>query len=333
MKVPKHIIISGGGLRGFVSLGILKQIENKSKGHTLLEFLKLNKLSGTSIGSVLALGICLNMKCDDIFDILTDAYKRQIFKDGNISSLIHFYGFSNGVEMMDMFQNTIRKWFYDDIGHSKTLSKKHQISNEDPTFLDLYKKTKVKLNIVASEVLSGEAVYFNYETFPNMPIYVALKASVSIPLIFSPVIYENGVYCDGGVLDNSPHKDMTERTETMSICTDSFIDPIEFPSSVEKYLFRIITLSRCNAHHLNIELSQMDVTNTIKVDCKNVNTLNLNMTYNEMKSLYESGIQYTFHEDFSFFRSSSEVVENEIFHIIENIIERVITDVTNVYET
>lgn len=332
MKVPKHIIISGGGLRGFVSLGILKQIENKSNGHTLLEFLKLKKLSGTSIGSVLALGICLNMKCDDIFDILTDAYKRQIFKDGNISSLIHFYGFSNGVEMMDMFQNTIRKWFYDDIGESGS------DSNEDPTFLDLYKKTKVKLNIVASEILSGEAVYFNYDTFPNMPIYVALKASVSIPLIFSPVIYENGVYCDGGVLDNSPHKDMTERSETMSICTDSFIDPIEFPSSVEKYLFRIITLSRCNAHHLNIELSQMDATNTIKMDCKNVNTLNLNMTYDDMKSLYEMGIQYRFHEDFLFFKSSpvpdtNDTSESEVSDLIDSIIERVITDVTNVYET
>ena len=35
-------------------------------------------------------------------------FLANIFKDGNVSSLIHFYGFSNGVEMMDMFQNTIR---------------------------------------------------------------------------------------------------------------------------------------------------------------------------------------------------------------------------------
>ena len=306
INLPKHIVISGGGFKGFLSLGVLKTIEGLHKHKTILEHIQPKSISGTSIGSLMAVGINLNMKVDSMFEMMKLGFTNNMMEDGNVSCLLHFYGFTNGVKIMDLFQNAVREWFY---GTSELEP------GQDPTFRDLYDKTHVKLNIVATEVLKGKSVYFNYESFPDMPVYVAMKASVSIPFVFSPVIYEDGVYCDGALLDNSPHNQIiNERKDTFTICTDSFIDEIEFPNSFEKYVLRIINLSRNSIHELNRQKNKLEDSNTMILDCKNVTGMNLKPTKDEIESIYQRGKHIKFPEQLKFFKTEIEFILNELIN-------------------
>jgi predicted patatin/cPLA2 family phospholipase len=74
------------------------------------------------------------------------------------------------------------------------------------TFKSLYNKNKVFLNISAVSLDSGEdgLEYFNHEMTPDMPVYYAILASMSVPLIFPPFLYKNKRYVDGALLENFP---------------------------------------------------------------------------------------------------------------------------------
>ncbi len=60
-------------------------------------------------------------------------------------------------------------------------------------------ETKIKFAAVAVNLLKGEE-----EIFDSGPMGPAIRASCSIPGIFTPALYNNSVYIDGGILNNVP---------------------------------------------------------------------------------------------------------------------------------
>ncbi len=64
------------------------------------------------------------------------------------------------------------------------------------------------LFIAATNLNSGTIEYFN-----KGPIDTLVIASSSIPVLFSPVTYNNKTYVDGGLLDNVPIKPLIRRCE------------------------------------------------------------------------------------------------------------------------
>ena len=62
-----------------------------------------------------------------------------------------------------------------------------------------FNKLKLPLTVAATEIRKGEIHYFN-----DGELIPALLASCSIPGVFYPVQLKDGLYVDGGVLDNLP---------------------------------------------------------------------------------------------------------------------------------
>ena len=62
-----------------------------------------------------------------------------------------------------------------------------------------FKTLKIPLFVATTELTQGRIEFFN-----KGPLFEALIASASIPLVFSPVKMNDKVYVDGGVLDNLP---------------------------------------------------------------------------------------------------------------------------------
>jgi len=76
---------------------------------------------------------------------------------------------------------------------------------ENITFLELYKKTQIHLNITITNVTKNEVEHLNYENSPHNSVFTAILASMSLPLIYPPIIANNGdMWIDGGVLENFP---------------------------------------------------------------------------------------------------------------------------------
>ncbi|MCP4422221.1 MAG: patatin-like phospholipase family protein, partial [Chloroflexi bacterium] len=62
---------------------------------------------------------------------------------------------------------------------------------------------------IASNLTTAEPVVFE-----RGPLWKAIRASLAIPGVFSPVIHDGDILIDGGVMDNFPVKLMAERCES-----------------------------------------------------------------------------------------------------------------------
>ena len=125
---------------------------------------------------------------------LDNIVKSMVFKDylqvsaDSILNIFKTKGLDNCNKLAEFIKSLI---------HNKT-------GNGDLTFNQLKTKYKKTLQISATNLTTFEFDIFNYITQPNLPIYIAIKASIAMPFIFQPVVIENNVYCDGGVIDNLP---------------------------------------------------------------------------------------------------------------------------------
>ncbi len=129
---------------------------------------KFSVVSGTSAGSIVAALYAKGYHPDEIFDITKNL---SIFK--SVSPAWTWAGLLK----MDGLEALLRK---------------HIPEND-------FSSLKMPLTVAATEIRKGTIHYFTEgELIP------AVVASCSIPAIFNPVHFNNGVYVDGGLLDNLP---------------------------------------------------------------------------------------------------------------------------------
>ena len=180
----KHLVLSGGGLLGISYIGLFKYFEEK-------EYIKnIQSITGCSagaiFGSLLAIGYTYNE--------LNSLVKSMIFKEYltiNVDSILNFTntkGFESGTNLNLFIRNCI----------------KNKTGNENITFSQIQEKYNIKLQIGVTNLTKNKFELLNNTTSPELPIHKAISASVAIPFIFEPIVINNDIYCDGGVLDNLP---------------------------------------------------------------------------------------------------------------------------------
>ena len=60
------------------------------------------------------------------------------------------------------------------------------------------------LVIAGYNVTRGETVAFSAQTHPRMPLRLAVRISISVPILFRPVMYEGELYVDGAMMEHVP---------------------------------------------------------------------------------------------------------------------------------
>ena len=120
---------------------------------------------------------------------------------GAIVGALYSYGLSvekleeiakkaNGVQFFDV--NIMGKGFLNGRATERILAR---YLPKESTFLDLKKEYRC----VAVNLLTGKE-----KVFKEGPLFKAVRASYSVPIIFEPVKIDNEVYVDGGLLNNVP---------------------------------------------------------------------------------------------------------------------------------
>ncbi len=197
----ENLVFEGAGMRGLAYTGVITELEQQG----VLE--NINKVGGTSAGSIVSLALSLGYTPEEITEIIysTDFSKFNdagfIFFSG-IRRLKRNYGYYKGDKFV--------KWL-EDIIDEKTC-------NPDITFQELHDAGFKDLYVVATSLNRQQNIVFSYETYPNMKIKHAIRASMSVPLYFQAVFVdkEGNVYTrneatpemdlmvDGGITGNFP---------------------------------------------------------------------------------------------------------------------------------
>jgi NTE family protein len=98
----------------------------------------------------------------------------------------------------------------------------------------VFGKTQVDLSVVASDTTDVEMLVLNHRTAPGVPVAWAVRMSMSIPLVWREVVWQeswgpyqgrsktNNFIVDGGVLSNFPIKLIAERMPDIMGDTDPF---------------------------------------------------------------------------------------------------------------
>lgn len=173
-----RLVMSGGGCSAIAYLGVLKYLE--SQGYKS----RITHVAGTSMGAFFALLWALDIPiATDFIPVALEFFKRKLEYPYN-------YDFDKfGLDDGSLFEDMLLQYLPRGAGL---------------TFAELYAETGITLVITAACLNTKAPEYFSHETTPNVPVLLALKASVAVPFFTHAVKINDRLYIDGGVADNLP---------------------------------------------------------------------------------------------------------------------------------
>jgi len=197
VKRPRiAVVFSGGGARGIASIGVLRAFERND--------IPIDLIVGTSMGSVIgglyAMGyspdqlqrIIDTTNWEDLLSYNDEAMRRDMFMDQkttrNRSMLVlRFEGLSPVIP--EAFSSGQRLTNYLNILTIQAIYK------PIPSFDDL----RIPFRAVATDLVTGKRIVLD-----EGDMTMALRASLSVPLLFSSVPRDSMQLLDGGLVDNLP---------------------------------------------------------------------------------------------------------------------------------
>lgn len=182
----KYIVIAGGGTMGFSYYGILQE----SNKMNLWQSKNIQAVYGTSIGSILAAIICLQYDWDTLDDFLIKRPWEKVF---NYDLNDIFYCVQNN----GIFNKNVTEKIFRPLLSGKDIPL-------NVTMNEFFKYTNIELHVIVTNVNTFESVDISYKTHPDWLFIDAIHASCSIPLLFTPILLNSQLYCDGGFCDNIP---------------------------------------------------------------------------------------------------------------------------------
>lgn len=181
---PRRLAFCGGGIRCVAHVGVLKAMHQAG----LLNCVK--EMIGVSAGALFALLYVLGYTIDQIEDLALN-FDFRILGDINPEDLLLF-SVSLGLNSGDMLEKLVAS-----ILHQKGFHK-------DITFSELANRTNIGFRCYATELQSSSIKEMSVTATPDMLVRTAVRASMSVPIMYSPVPCGTTLLVDGGLLHNLP---------------------------------------------------------------------------------------------------------------------------------
>ena len=197
---PRRIALCGGGILGIAHAGFLKAMEEAGMLGHVREYI------GISAGALTALFLTLGYTVKQVEEIATN-FQFNTLRNISPENILNF-PFTFGLDRGELLES-----FVVSILHQKGFA-------PDTTFEELHAKCPIHLRCFATELQTCRLRQFSTTATPKVPIRFALRASMSLPFIYTPVQEPGGaLLIDGGILINLPLVFMTsaEVAETMCI--------------------------------------------------------------------------------------------------------------------
>jgi len=177
----KYLCLSGGGATGFALLGFIKRLEDANVLRCI------DTVYGCSIGALIGFLFTLGLSADEMFSRFLNL-SHNINQYKNIEEFFQCLGLDSGEYLLAYIIDILIE---------------HNV-NPIITFKQLFQKYGKKLVLVGTNISKHTTVYLSMDEHPDMRVIDAVRISISLPLLFTPIKLKNDYYVDGGLMDNYP---------------------------------------------------------------------------------------------------------------------------------
>lgn len=192
------LTLSGGGAKGLAHIGILKAIDSAG--------LKIDYITGTSMGSILGGLYSIGYSADSLEKITREIDWNLLLS--NQSSLRSLF-----MEEKDEYSkyDVELPWVKSKLRLSSGLLEAQELWLKfSELFFPVYNikdfsKFSIPFRCIGTDIGNGEAVVMK-----DGEVISAVRASMAIPSVFTPVDYKDQRLVDGGISRNFPVKDVKE---------------------------------------------------------------------------------------------------------------------------
>ncbi|MCK5908155.1 MAG: patatin-like phospholipase family protein, partial [Flavobacteriales bacterium] len=197
-----NVTLSGGGARGAIHLGVLHAFDEAG--------VKINAISGTSIGAIIGSLYCAGYSALEIKSFMDKKAFARVFK---------FSANKTGLLTMDKLIK--------------------QISELVPE--NSFDTLKIPFYSCVSNLDDGK-----FEILSSGDLYKSIVASGSIPIVFEPVLIDGKYYIDGGLFNNlpiEPFLDKEDKIIGVHVNNYLFSDKMTVKAITEKIFTQVIKQS------------------------------------------------------------------------------------------
>ena len=196
------LVLSGGGSRGITHIGIIKALEENN--------IPIDYVAGTSMGAIVGGMYAMGYKPDEIADVIkSEDFKR--WSTGDLDPKYVFY-YRNADPKPSIIDLRFKLNNIDSIDVRTNILPTNLVSPRQMNyaFVPLFSQANalsggnfdslfVPFRCVASDIYKKEAVVFRRGVLGD-----AIRASMSYPFMYKPIMIDNRLLFDGGIFNNFP---------------------------------------------------------------------------------------------------------------------------------
>ena len=273
------LALAGGGASGGAHVGVIQALQEAG--------IAADIVGGTSSGAVVAGLLAAGLSTGDMIALLPSITRRQVDVDRMLPVRLlrrqPLQGFLRG----DRLQSLLRRMVGDiPLGAAR-----------------------IPLAVVATDLQSGQEVVFASQPCPpptvrpidgenasplwrvvtDVPLAVAIRASIGIPLVFWPVYRDDMILVDGGLVDNCPVAPVRALGADIVVAVDTITPFVRrrtpSPMRARSAFFQMVNISL--ARHAALAALQADLLLTPPVGPIGA------LDFSRLASVAEQGYEYT----------------------------------------
>ncbi len=193
-RLKVGLVLGGGGAAGIAHVGVLKVLEEQG--------IPIDVIAGTSMGAIIGSLYAAGYKADDLEKIVKTLDWPALFQDGQPRNLQSFQqkhentGFFNTFEVG--FKDKALKLPDGLVSGQKLMFELRRLL-DGVSQIDDFDRLPIPFRAVATDIETGEAVVLGKGNLAT-----AVRASMSIPGLFTPVSIGDRLLVDGFVSNNIP---------------------------------------------------------------------------------------------------------------------------------
>ena len=275
-----NLVLEGGGVLGVAYVGALAELEKRG----ILQ--KIINHAGASVGAIISGALA----CGADSKYIERTMKKLRFSDfldyGNKIKAVYNVLYYKGACPGDYFCEWYGKIICKLTGDSRI------------TLQQVHERYGGRLVVAVVNVSKRRLEYWDYKNRPDMPLVLAVRASMSIQGVFMPVEINGDLYVDGGTLNNYPikafHYDTPDgdiinpKTIGLMLMADDEIEP-NYPPIETLLQYAAANIECIWSQPQKIHMDEQDWARTIKIPTGNVSSIDFCITQYDIERLIESG--------------------------------------------
>ena len=270
---PKHLVLSGGGVKVVSLVGALMILDESN-------LKQVKEVCGVSAGAFLAFMMATGYPLKKIEALILDL-DFSVIRSMTPEAFIGFpetFGIDDGSHLVKFLESIIKVAL-----------------KLDPamTFEDLQRVGKYRFRCWATDLNTRTAREFSAAKTPTVKIVDALRASMSLPLYFTPVVdpITGHLLSDGGIQGNLPLHHLTDdecqESLALGFCSIAHVsNTYEAPQDLMGFMNSIFA---CLTHGRNVEMVERWSHKIMRIPVDDYPSWNFEASRDDRQMLLEKG--------------------------------------------